>query len=147
MPTQVLSNAMNPTARPRVLLAEDDAELRSLLAALLRADGYDVIEAKDGTALLDRLAEALAGEQGFDSYDLIVTDIRMPGYDAFDVMLGMRRLMFDMPFVLITAFGDALTHRRAEQLGAAAVLDKPFDLDELRTTVHDVLSQRPPLPY
>ena len=147
MQPQALSNAVNPMARARVLLAEDDTELRSLLAATLREDGYEVVDAEDGTALLDRLAEALANERGLDSYDLVVTDIRMPGYDAFDVMLGMRRLMVDMPFVLITAFGDTLTHRRAEQLGAAAVLDKPFDLEELRAAVYEVLRDRPPLPY
>ena len=129
----------------RILLAEDDSDLRSLLADLLREDGHQVVEAEDGTALLDRLAEALASDQGFDAYDLIVTDIKMPGYYAFDVMLGMRRKMADIPFILITGFGDAMTRLRAERLGAVAVLDKPIDADELRRVVSKVLGQRPPL--
>jgi DNA-binding NtrC family response regulator len=134
-------------AAARVLLAEDDPEFRSLLADLLREDGHEVIEAEDGTALLDRLAEALASARGLDSYDLVVTDLRMPGYTAFDVMLGMRRTMADTPFIVITAFGDVTTYRQAEQLGAIAVLDKPLDLDELRSVVSRALSRRPPLPY
>jgi CheY-like chemotaxis protein len=69
---------VTPEVAARILLAEDDADLRSVLADLLREDGHEVVEAEDGTELLDRLAEALASERGFDAYDLIVTDIKMP---------------------------------------------------------------------
>ena len=147
MKAEIAPSATNPTPPARVLLAEDDLEFRSLLAALLREDGYDVVEAEDGTELLNRLAEALASEQGLDCYDLVVSDIRMPGHDAFDIMSGLRRCRHDTPFILITAFGDAATHLRAQQLEAAALLDKPFDLDDLRAAVSRALSRRPPLPY
>jgi CheY-like chemotaxis protein len=128
---------------PRVLLAEDDPEFRAVLADSLREDGNEVTEVNDGTALLDRLAEASASERSEDAYDMVVTDVRMPGHDAFEVMLGTRRSMPDIPFVLVTAFGDANTHRRAKRLGAVAVLDKPIDLDELRAVVN-ALSRRTP---
>jgi CheY-like chemotaxis protein len=141
--TPGIQHVADPTSAARILLAEDDSDLRSLLADWLREDGHQVVEAEDGTALLDRLAEALASDQGFDAYDLIVTDINMPGYHAFDIMSGMRRKMADIPFILITGFGDAMTRIRAERLGAAAVLDKPIDADELRRVVVEVLGQRP----
>ena len=95
--------------------------------------------------ILDRLAEALASEEGSDVYDLIITDIKMPGYYAFDVMLGMRRKMVDTPFIVITGYGDATTRIRAERLGAVAVLDKPIDFDDLKSVMSKVLGQRPPL--
>jgi CheY-like chemotaxis protein len=127
---------------PRVLLAEDDPSLRSLIATSLREDGYEVVEVPDGNALVDRLADGVAADGSLDGIDLVVSDIRMPGFTALEVMAGMRRLLSRTPIVLITAFGDARTHRRAEQLGAAVVLDKPFDLDELRSTVTRLLAKR-----
>jgi CheY-like chemotaxis protein len=143
----IAPSATNPTAPARVLLAEDDSEFRALLATMLREDGYDVVEAADGTALLDRLAEAVASEEGLDCYDLVVTDVKMPGYDAFEIMLGMRRCKHETPFVLMTAFGDAAAHERARQLGAVAMLDKPFDLDDLRVAVSRAARLKPPFPY
>ena len=123
----------------RVLLADDDREFRTALAELLRGDGNEVAEAEDGAALLERLAEA---EPGPDGYDLVITDFRMPGYDAFDVMLRVRPEATKTPFVLLTAFGDANTDLLAKRLGAVAVLHKPVDFAEVRAVVSDVLSRR-----
>ncbi len=127
---------------PRVLLAEDDSSLRILIAQALRQDGVEVIEIADGNALVDHLAEGVAKDGSLDGFDLIVSDIRMPGFNALEVMGGLRRLLSRTPVVLITAFGDPRTHQRAKQLGAAAVLDKPFDIDQLRATVARLLEQR-----
>jgi CheY-like chemotaxis protein len=64
----------------RVLLAEDDREFRRLVANTLRNDGYEVIEASDGVALLEHYASALLSDADLnDVFDLIVTDVRMPG--------------------------------------------------------------------
>ncbi len=125
----------------RVLLAEDDEEFRSMLAELLRSDGNDVIEAEDGKTLLRLLEEA---EQVANGYDLVLTDLRMPGFDAFDVMLRIRPELISTPFVLLTAFGDANMDLLARRLGAVVVLHKPVDLEEVRAVVSDILSQRPP---
>jgi FixJ family two-component response regulator len=65
----------------------------------------------------------------------VLSDIRMPGFSALEVMIGLRRALFRTPIVLITAFGDPKTHERAKRLGAALVIDKPFDVDELRASV------------
>jgi CheY-like chemotaxis protein len=126
----------------RVLLAEDDPDMRELLASALRQDGLDVVEARDGAALLDRLAEALSADGDLDGYDVIVSDIRMPGYSALDILAGVRRALRHTPVILITAFGDRVTHERAMRLGAIAVFDKPFDIDDLRMAVFHELDQR-----
>jgi len=128
---------MVPQAPARVLLAEDDFELRELLACVLRADGHEVVEACDGNelwALLDR-------EHAADGapFSLVVSDVRMPGKTAFDVLTQLQRALTETPVILITAFGDPTTHLRALRLGASRVLDKPFDCDELRSVVHDTL--------
>ena len=126
----------------RLLLAEDDVELRSLIATSLREDGFEVVEVADGNALVDRLADAMAADGSLDGFDLVVSDIRMPGFSALEVMTGMRRMLFRTPVVLITAFGDAKTHERARRLGAARVFDKPFDVDELCAAVTELVGER-----
>jgi DNA-binding response OmpR family regulator len=126
----------------RLLLAEDDVELRSLIATSLREDGFEVVEVADGNALVDRLADAMAADGSLDGFDLVVSDIRMPGFSALEVMTGMRRMLFRTPVVLITAFGDRKTHERARRLGAARVFDKPFDVDELCAAVTELVGER-----
>ena len=134
------SRSSESTKSPaRLLLAEDDFELRELLACVLRADGHEVVEARDGNelwALLNREDGA-----GVAPFSLVVSDVRMPGLTAFDVLSRLQRALSDTPVILITAFGDHSTHSRAFHLGANRVLDKPFDCDELRNAVHDALHQ------
>src|SRR6187455_2965437 len=115
----------------RVLVAEDDDELRWLITRTLRKSGFDVIEARDGSALLDRAGELLVKDPSLSGLDLIVSDIRMPGWSGLDVLAGLHHSEVRVPIVLITAFGDSSTHEQAARLGAAAVVDKPFDLDHL----------------
>jgi CheY-like chemotaxis protein len=122
----------------RILLAEDDSELRVLLSMVLRADGHHVVEAEDGTGLREAVTAAL--RQADDhapatALDLVISDHRMPGVTGLDVLSalhqGERRVP---PFILITAFGDAETHARAGRMGAL-VIDKPFDVATFRRTV------------
>jgi DNA-binding NtrC family response regulator len=115
-----------------VLLAEDDADLRELLASVLRRDGYVVREAGDGIELLRLMTRSVADEEGFD---LIISDVRMPGCTGLQVLSLLRRVESSTCVVLITAFGDIAVHAEAARLGAAAVFDKPFDVDDLRTAV------------
>ncbi len=125
-------------APARLLLAEDDFELRDLLACVLRADGHEVIEARDG----NELWQLLSGESDAGPFSLVVSDVRMPGLTAFDVLTRLQRTVSETPVILITAFGDQTTHLRALRLGASRVFDKPFDCDELRDAVHETLHQQ-----
>jgi CheY-like chemotaxis protein len=132
-------------ARPCVLVAEDDVELRRLIAGVLRQDGIDVIEATDGAHMLDLLAAAFVDARGELMPNLIVSDIRMPGPSGIEVLAGLRGSGFQLPFLVITAFGDEETHARAYQLGADAVLDKPVDMDDLLLNVWLLLAMVKPV--
>ncbi len=129
-----------PLAPARLLLAEDDLELRELLAYVLRADGHEVVEARDGHELLEILADST--HRGGSAFALVVSDVRMPGLTAFDVLGRLQRALTDTPVILITAFGDQTTHLRAQRMGASRVFDKPFDFDDLRAAVHETLHQQ-----
>ncbi|HEX3855490.1 MAG TPA: response regulator [Polyangiaceae bacterium] len=133
-------NQSPPSRKSRLLLAEDDFELRELLACVLRADGHDVIEARDGNELWTLLSEDGRGDG--EPFALVVSDVRMPGLTAFDVLTRLQRSLVATPVILITAFGDQTTHLRALRLGASRVFDKPFDCDDLRAAVHETLNQQ-----
>ncbi len=66
----------------------------------------------------------------------------MPGWNGLAVLQHLRREDWAMPFIVITAFGDEDTHQEASRLGAAAVFDKPFDVDDLRTAVFNIVPPR-----
>jgi DNA-binding response OmpR family regulator len=118
-----------------ILLAEDDDELRSLIAADLRKDGHQVFEARDGSDLMAGLACAyLAGSESVDT-PLVVTDLRLPIADSFSVIREFHRHGRQLDFIVMTAFGEREIHAEAARLGALAVLDKPFDLRELREAI------------
>ena len=124
----------------RVLLAEDDKEMRRFLAQALRQSGYDVVECPDGMAMLTHLADFLLPEElGPEAFDLIISDIRMPGISGLEVLEGKPKRRDFPPMILITAFGDDETHTLAGQFGAAAMFDKPFDIDDLLGTVKSIL--------
>jgi CheY-like chemotaxis protein len=113
-----MAPALEPTESPapaRLLLAEDDFELRELLACVLRADGHEVVEARDGNELLAMLSHD-ASEPG-GAFSLVVSDVRMPGLTAFDILSRLQRELSEIPVILITAFGDQTTHARALRLG------------------------------
>jgi two-component system response regulator (stage 0 sporulation protein F) len=122
-----------------ILLAEDDKEMRSLLALMLRKEGYQVCECRDGLSLLDMLSSFFLPSEEHKNFDLIISDIRMPGITGMEILMGANELDNFPPIILITAFGDKETHMQAERLGAAALFDKPFDIDELLKKVHAIL--------
>jgi DNA-binding response OmpR family regulator len=121
----------------RILLAEDDSAMRALLARALRKSRFEVHEASTGIEALERLAKGLEGEPPV-RFDLVISDVRMPGYGGLDLLAELRYVDSRVPVILITAFGSASTHAAAERLGAFAMLDKPFDLDDLMSLVSTV---------
>lgn len=118
--------------RPRVIVAEDHLEMRALISDMLRLEGYEVTEARDGAALLDLIVETLHPSEDPQIPDLIITDIWMPGCTGLEVLARLRRFDWATRVIVITAFGDEVAHAEARRLGAALVLDKPFELATLR---------------
>jgi CheY-like chemotaxis protein len=127
-------------ARPAVIVAEDDDDMRNLVVQLLRDEGFHVVAARDGLELLERIADRLTARGG-QPLDLIVTDVRMQGVTGLEVLAGLRERDWSTPVILMTAFGDASVHEEAARLGALAVIDKPFDFDALRRLVRGERSE------
>jgi DNA-binding response OmpR family regulator len=134
-----LSNNTHNMNSFSILLAEDDKEMRSLLALMLRKEGYQVFECTDGLSLLDMLSSFFLPGEEHDNFDLIISDIRMPGVTGMEILMGANELDNFPPIILITAFGDKEIHMQAEQLGATALFDKPFDIDEMLKKVRVTL--------
>jgi DNA-binding response OmpR family regulator len=135
--TAPAASDLRAARRPCVLLAEDDREMRMLIATTLRRSGWDVVEASDGVDLLDLIGWVL--ERRDDWADcVLVSDVRMPNMNGFEVLEHLSELGWPGGIVLITAFGDEATHARGRELGAHAVLDKPFDFDVLCDAIRQV---------
>ena len=131
---------MNGVRSPRVLIAEDDDEFRRLLVRTLRGEGYEVLETTSGVDLLDAFADAVLKDDDLDSVcDLIVTDIRMPGFSGLSILDGLRSLGCATPAIIVPAFGDETTRAAAQSVGAL-LMDKPFELDELCALIENRLA-------
>jgi DNA-binding response OmpR family regulator len=122
--------------RPLALVAEDDPDFRALVSETLLRHGFDVIEAANGRDLAARIDEIRFGDPG--APHVIVTDIRLPGRTATDVLLRTDPL--DVPLVLMTGFPDDDVRKQARSLGAV-LLAKPFPLDRLVATVRAALAR------
>lgn len=117
-----------------ILLAEDHAEFRELIARALEADGAFVDCAPDGEAALARLFEARFRP------DVVVSDVRMPGKTGIDLLHALRWAGLTIPVVLLTGFGDSVDRRAVESFQGAILLEKPFDFDDLRTALRNLPS-------
>jgi CheY-like chemotaxis protein len=112
----------------RVLIAEDDRDMRQLLSAAVSARGHEVSDYANGAELLADLSPDRPPE-------LVISDVQMPGLDGLSLLVRLRDTHPDLPVLLITAFGTRQLHERANELGAAAMLDKPVRLLSLLRAV------------
>ncbi len=119
--------------RTIVVVADDDDDLRSLVAETLRADGYAVVEARDGAELLSVLSNTL--DDPFGRPELILTDVLMPNLSGLGVLEQLRRARVRVPILMMTGFAPNSVAAVAKRLGAIGVLRKPFDMDDLRVAV------------
>jgi DNA-binding response OmpR family regulator len=135
---------LSPRRPARILLAEDDDEMRAMIEAQLLEDGHEVIGVENGIALI-RVAQA--AEAARRPVDLVITDVRMPGWSGLEALDFLRRNRAATPVIVMTAFGDARVQTVAADLGAAVVLDKPFELEDLRVLVATMVSSRSRAPF
>jgi len=119
----------------RILVAEDDDDLRMLMGAILRLDGHAVTEVRTGNELLSTLATPDGMNAGPDGgFQLVVTDVRMPGFSGLDVVERMRNCGCLTPVIAVTSFPDPGLHRLADRLEALLV-PKPFSLEAFTQAV------------
>jgi DNA-binding response OmpR family regulator len=140
-PTEIAAQVLGSEPRlvpPRVVVAEDDPDMRQLLVEALRKDRYQVIEADSGSTLLTLLASQLADHDEPDSVDLVISDVRMPGCSGSQVLDQLRAAHRRIPVILMTAFGDPAVGEHAQRMGAI-LFRKPFDISDLRVAVAYVL--------
>ena len=116
----------------RVLVVDDEANVRTVLCALLERDGLAAVEAADGQAALDRLRDS--------PFAAVLTDLRMPGMDGLELLSRITRDHPGLPVVVITAHATVETAVQALRLGAFDFLTKPFDRDEIRTVVRKAVA-------
>jgi len=130
----------------RVIVAEDDPEMRRLVVEALRKDGHQVTEAADGGRLLVQIAEAFDRDPTLSAVDVIVSDVRMPVCNGIELLERLADARWRVPVILMTAFGDEDTRKRAERIGAV-LFDKPLSLDALRAAVKRLGAGRSWPPY
>ncbi len=118
----------------RLLVVDDDEEMRDLLRKVLEKEGYHVSGAGDGQEALAVLARG--------PFDLVVTDMLMPHDGGLELLATLRRVHPTLPVIIVTAFGDWHSYTRALELGAAAFISKPLRMSELIAAVHSALAGR-----
>jgi two-component system, NtrC family, response regulator AtoC len=115
----------------RVLVADDELNMRRVLEAILRREGYDVVTAANGL-------EALGGMK--DGVHTVITDLKMPGLDGMGLLKRLSSEYPDVPVVMITAHGSVESAVEAVKLGAFDYLEKPFEQEQIRQVVAKAIS-------
>jgi DNA-binding response OmpR family regulator len=140
--------AESPPGAPRLLIVEEDAEMRRTLRTFLHGEGFRVVEAGDAAEAVRRAQDG--------GYAGVVLNAG-PAGEAWELLPELRRLVASAPIVLTTAVPDRPTAQRASAMGAAGLLVKPFVLDDLlpllpavpgatRMTTHDEADGRTAAP-
>lgn len=116
------ARGVTPVVR-RILVVDDEAGIRDLCARVLKRNGFDVTLASSGEEAVKYLKTA--------PYDIVISDIRMPGISGIDVLTAAKALYPEIAVILITGFGASEVAERASQAGVYRILNKPFDTLEL----------------
>lgn len=116
----------------RVLIVDDEKNMRWVLGQALSGDGYEVLEAADGVEALSIVSD--------QEPDVMVLDHRMPGKDGMEVLRTLRSKGLQFPIIMLTAHGNVATAVEAMKAGASEYLTKPFDLEELKLAIDKALT-------
>lgn len=117
----------------KILLAEDDNSMCDFLTMALAREGHDVTARNDGLKALEELKDN-------DNYDLLLTDIVMPGMDGIELAQKASIIAPDLKVMFITGFAAVAMDSHKTQIGDTKVLSKPFHLKELVTQVDKILN-------
>ena len=120
------------SVRARILVADDESNLRRVLGAILEREGYEVTLAADGAEALDKID---------DSIDVVITDLRMPKLDGMEVLRKLAEDHPAIPVIMITAHGTVDNAVEALKVGAFDYIQKPYDKDHIRILVDKAVKQ------
>ena len=119
----------------KVLIVDDDQGSRELLSEVLTANGYVVASVADGSTARDELSRD-------GGYEIVIADLRMPNGSGLDLLRDLRTGKRTQDLILMSSFMSGAEKRQALDLGAKALLEKPFKLSELLSLVGDLAEQR-----
>jgi DNA-binding NtrC family response regulator len=115
----------------RILVVDDEEHVRILFSRVLQKEGYEVDCAASGSQAMEKLTR--------DSFDLVLTDLKMNGIDGLDLVKKGKTISRGLPFILLTGYGTAQTAASAAKEGADVFLMKPIDINELKLAVRKAL--------
>jgi DNA-binding response OmpR family regulator len=118
----------------RIMIIEDDEEMRSLLKDFFEEEGFETDSVSNGVDALRMLSK--------DHFDLVITDIRMPGLTGLDILPRIRSLKPETPIIVMTAYGSDDVRRRSLERGATTYLEKPIHLSKLRTVIREMVLRK-----
>jgi DNA-binding response OmpR family regulator len=127
---------MSSQKKPVILIADDDPEILTLLGIRLSKQGYQVLEAQDGNAAIEKARK--------DVPDLVLLDVMMPGKNGWEVAKALREdaSLAKMGIVMLTAIGERVNEMTSPLYGADDFVDKPFDFADLEKKIRAVLAKR-----
>src|ERR1700730_6575513 len=123
---------------PKILVIDDEADMRFAVRMLLERSGHSVVEAENGESALARIDEGRP--------DLVLLDMRLPGMDGIQILQKIREKQKDLPIIMVTGYGNVELAEQAIQLGADHYLSKPFHNKELIEVIQQILEKRGYLP-
>jgi len=121
------------TDRPRVLVVDDEASIRDLLAKMLALTEYQVDVAADGQSAIERMRAAPC--------DLLIVDLKLPGIDGLSVIREAKQLKPDLPVIIITGFSTEVSAIEAVDLGVSGYLTKPFRVPQVLAAAWKALGE------
>lgn len=120
--------------RPQILVVDDDEMVGDVMVESIRADGHEVEYCEDGAEALERSRTK--------TYDLMVTDMRLPGLDGLSLMKKLRATNIDTDVIVITGYGSIENAVECMKAGALDYLIKPFTVEQLQVAVRKALEHR-----
>jgi DNA-binding NtrC family response regulator len=117
-----------------ILVVDDEENARDGLSKILTKEGYKIDVASDGKEAIDSIRK--------NRFDLVITDMRMPQMDGFEVLREIRKMDDNIGVIMITAFGEVDSYFEAMNLGAFEYINKPVKVDELKRVIAKVLEER-----
>jgi two-component system response regulator (stage 0 sporulation protein F) len=116
----------------KILIVDDQFGIRILLTEIFKKEGYSTFHAANGLQAIDLVQN--------EKPDLILLDMKIPGMDGVEILRRVRQINTDVKVIIMTAYGELDMIQEAKNLGALTYFSKPFDIDEIRSSVNEYLN-------